>query len=298
MNTRDSTEFSSQKTTPHHRLTFKDVLRDYEAGLITTTGAIFYIVSSSRKPGYPVRVSVQWICKTLDICRASYYRAIGKLSDQSRLQINAPDEMELTIPVSTNTGVPDYIVLEELSQKCDTLSQICDENSQKCDTNSHKCDTLSHERDTRSPEPRQRKEPTSPQLLQLDQLDQLTTEEVPTTHPVVVEEMKDSGMELTESQLHQIDSFSEEQVREAFQVVQNSKQPKDKIRLFFKALRNGYRSHLPSGAAANFRDWFEKARIQGHVIASQMCADGILRVLMPDDRWLPLADAILEVSGS
>ncbi|MBD1857969.1 hypothetical protein Q2T42_21885 [Leptolyngbya boryana CZ1] len=297
---RNSTENTLKKSAPHHRISVKDVIRDYQAGLLTPAGAIFYLIAASRRIGQSIRVSISQICRQLDLSRATYYRAIGTLAEQGRLRISAPDEMELSIPISTTEGVPDYIFLEELSQICDNLSQNCDRNSQICDNLSQNCDNLSQICDNQGLEPRTQAESGSPQLTQLDQsFKQLTTESVsPPTHPVD-QRLKESGIELTEAQLLQIEHFTAEQIEQAIAVVQNSKRVQDKVKFFFKALRNGWRPNLPrESAPSNFGEWFDRARAQGRVVASMMGGDGILRILMPDERWLTLADAILEVSGS
>ena len=171
------------KTQPHHRLTVKDVIRDYKAGLLTTRGAIFYLVASARKLGKVVRLSISWVCDQLGINKASYYRAIGKLSEQHRLEISAPDEMELNVPMSNSEGVPEYVFLEELSQicdsdshKCDKNSQICDSDSQFCDSDSHLCDKNSQICDKKPPEPASHNGSGSPLSLQSLQSFSLSTE--------------------------------------------------------------------------------------------------------------------------
>jgi hypothetical protein len=296
---RNSTEFKPKKSAPHHRITVKDVVRDYQAGLLTPAGAIFYLIASTRRMGAPVRVSIRRICQQLSLSRATYYRAIGQLEEQGRLKITAPDEMDLSIPISTSDGVPDYIVLEELSQICDNLSQICDESSQICDGLSQNCDSLSQICDNDGLEVAPDVDSESPQLELLDQsFKQLTTEPVsPAPHPVL-KAIEESGIELTEAQLEQLNAFSEEQVYQAIEVVRGSKQIRDKVRFFFKALRNGWRTKLPRATGQNFREWFERMRDQGLVIASMSDENGEIYVLMSDDRWVPLAEAILEGATS
>ncbi len=135
------------KTEPHHRLTLKDVIRDYQNGLLTAKGAIFYIVAASRKLGEAVRVSVAGICKKLEISKATYYRVIGELTTEKRIDFDTCDEMLLTVPTSNEEGIPDYVFLNELSHKRDYLSQKRDCQSQKRDEFSQKRDEFSHERD-------------------------------------------------------------------------------------------------------------------------------------------------------
>ncbi len=36
-----------RKTPPHHRITVKDVLRDYKRGMLTVRGALYYLVYSA-----------------------------------------------------------------------------------------------------------------------------------------------------------------------------------------------------------------------------------------------------------
>lgn len=300
MLTRNSTENTLKKSAPHHRISVKDVIRDYQAGLLTPAGAIFYLVAASRRIGQAVRVSRSWICKSLNIPQSTYYRAIAALEEQCRLQVSAPDEMILKVPISTTGGTPDYIFLEECSQIWESDSQKWESDSQKWEPDSQKWESNSQKWESQPPEPRTQAESGSPQLDQLDQsFKQLTNEEVsPTPHPVD-QRLKESGIELTEAQLLQIEHFTAEQIEQAIAVVQNSKRVQDRVKFFFKALRNGWRPNLPrESAPSNFGEWFDRARAQGRVVASMMGGDGILRILMPDERWLTLADAILEVSGS
>jgi hypothetical protein len=295
---RNSTDNSPRKSSPHHRISVKDVIRDFQAGLLTPAGAIFYLVAASRKIGEAVRVSRSWICKSLDIPQSTYYRAIATLEEQCRLQVSAPDEMVLRVPISTNEGSPDYIFLEECSQKWESDSQKWESDSQKWESDSQKWESDSQKWESQPPEPTAQAESTFPQLELSDQsFKQLTTEVSPTPHPVD-QRLKNSGIELTEAQLLQLEHFEPEKIDQAIEVVRNAKRVEDKVKFFFKALRSGWRPNLPRESTQNFVEWFERSRAQGKVIASLMGEDGILRVLMTDERWLPLADAILEVSGS
>ncbi len=297
---RNSTENTAKKSSPHHRISVKDVIRDYQAGLLTPAGAIFYLIAASRKIGQAVRVSRSWICKSLNIPQSTYYRAIAALEERCRLQVSAPDEMILKVPISTTEGTPDYIFLEECSQIWESDSQKWESDSQIWEPDSQKWESDSQKWESQPLEPIPWVESAPSQLDQLDQsFKQLTTESVsPPTHPVF-QKLKSSGIELTEAQLLQIESFKAEQVEQAIAVVQNSKQVQDKVKFFFKALRNGWRPNLPrESAAPNFGEWFDRARAQGRVVASLMGGDGVLRILMPDERWLTLPDAILEVSGT
>lgn len=109
MTYRNHTENISRKSAPHHRITVQDVIRDYQAGLLTPAGAIFYLVAASRKIGEAVRISRSWICQKLGIKKTTYYRAIAALEDENRMSFRIPDEAVATIPISTTEGVPNYI---------------------------------------------------------------------------------------------------------------------------------------------------------------------------------------------
>ncbi|KAM3092669.1 hypothetical protein ACKFKG_21905 [Phormidesmis sp. 146-35] len=160
-----NTSVKPRKTEPHHRLTVKDVIRDYKAGLLTTRGAIFYLVAAARKIGEIVKVSVSWICKQLGINPSTYYRAIGALSEQSRLKINAPDEMEMSIPISTTEGVPDYIFLEKLSHFCNNPLQDCNTELQDRESELHDCNSQLQKCDKKTPEPSHSNRSETPQSL-------------------------------------------------------------------------------------------------------------------------------------
>lgn len=298
MSNHDSTDFATPKTTAHHRLTRSQVITDYKAGLLTPSGAIYYLIRSAYKLGAAIRFSRSNICAQLEISQATFYRAIAQLEFANLVKFESGDEMTAIAQASNSPDHGAYSFLSELSQICESDSQSCESDSQICESHSQICESHSQPCESGSPKQRNSAITAIPQLLQLDQLNQLTTREEPTHPPVVVGELKSLGMELTENQLGQMSNFSGEQIQEAIAVVRSTKKPNDKIRLFFKALKNGYRSHLPTATAANFVDWFEKARDRGLVVASQLCGDNIVRVLMSDDRWLDLSAAMAEVDAT
>ena len=158
---------------PHHRLTLKDVVRDYKNKLLTVKGAIFYAVSSSRKQGEAVRLDPNKIAEQLEAHKATVYRAIAQLQVENRIEVETEGTLLIRIPVEKNTGTPNYIFLEELSHerdsqshKCDDLSHERENLSHERENLSHKRDDLSHERDKKTSEPAPQAEPGSPQSIQ------------------------------------------------------------------------------------------------------------------------------------
>lgn len=280
------------KTPPHHRLTEGDVVRDYHSGLLTARGAIFYLVCATNRLGRAVRLTVDAVCQKLRIHRATFYRAIADLLQQNRLTIQEAGIISFRVPVSTVSEVPDFVLIDDLSQECDEISQPCDKSLQKRDR-------LSHERDSSDlakslPEGSYKGFQEAP----LSTLSTLSPTTAHSSHPVVEQVEDELGVELNADQERQIEQFTEEEIRTAIAVVKSCQGVKDRKKLFFKALRTGMRVELPPAqASSDFLEWFESARGSGRVVASQRVGTQIL-VLLTDDRWIDWRSARLELEAS
>ena len=67
------------KQTPYYRLNAQTLRQDYELGLITATGYLYYIVKVSRKDGWLFAIDdVTTFCKEWGLKRATFYDAKAK----------------------------------------------------------------------------------------------------------------------------------------------------------------------------------------------------------------------------
>lgn len=121
------------KVAPHHRITLNDVLQDYEDGLLTIKGAIFYAVSSSRKLGEFVRLNPVRFGEQLGASRSSIYQSIAELKEHKRLDFEVDGSYLLKVPIVEDEGIPLYVFLRELSKKSDKKSEILDGKSRILD---------------------------------------------------------------------------------------------------------------------------------------------------------------------
>ncbi|MBL1177839.1 hypothetical protein [Pantanalinema sp. GBBB05] len=301
---------SNKKRTPrHHRLTLETIVQDYREGLITPKGAVFYTISASAPPGYPITLSPQHLCKLFPISKSSYYNAIAALKLGKRLEFVADGTMQLWVPVSNDEGIPDYIFFADkvhdggqLSTMVDSDSMIVDSNSTTMDSNSMIVDSNSTTMDSNSTIvenqlskvfPRKRyRASTTRSTRSTRSARSTTTTKHPTHPPVVVEQIEQElSVKLTTKQKEQVGGFSEEQIKQAIAVVRSTAKVKDKKKLFFKALRSGYEPVVEnSAAAADFRAWFDAAQLRGLVVASQQ-VNGQIQILLSDGEWVSFEEA-------
>lgn len=67
------------KRTPHYRLTAKQLRQDYDRGLITAAGYLYYIVKVSRRDGWAFAIDdIAAFCKAWGLKRATFYDAKAK----------------------------------------------------------------------------------------------------------------------------------------------------------------------------------------------------------------------------
>ena len=112
-----------------YRLTWEQALQDYEDGLITHRGLVYYSVATKAKR---LKVNVAAYCKELNIHKATYYRSIGALEARKRLYADAPDGMILSMPDLENEDqeAESFTVSGE-SQLSDNPSQLSDNPKMK-----------------------------------------------------------------------------------------------------------------------------------------------------------------------
>lgn len=114
---------NGRKAPPHHRMTFADVIRDYRDGLITVKGAIFYGLSSRQPQGSTVRMNPRETARQLGVGKSIIYKSISELKVLHRIDFETSGNLEVKVPVEENTGIPEYIFLDELSTKVESESR-------------------------------------------------------------------------------------------------------------------------------------------------------------------------------
>ncbi len=89
------------KANQHYRLSLEKAKKDYEDGIITATGLVYYAVGICRKPGQKLRVKdIEAFCDELGIGVSTFYKAISKLKVKERLNWEAIAGVDLWIPAS------------------------------------------------------------------------------------------------------------------------------------------------------------------------------------------------------
>lgn len=152
----------TKKTLPHHRLTLKDVVRDYRDGLLTAKGAVFYATAASRKLGESLRVTPCKMAETIGITTRAFYKSLADLRIQKRIDFEVEGTMMLKVPISEKTGTPEYIFLEELGTNVHklgtnvhsqgTIVHSQGTNVHKLGTNVHSQGTIVHKKSSESPQ--------------------------------------------------------------------------------------------------------------------------------------------------
>jgi hypothetical protein len=134
------------KTPPQHRIQLEDVYQDYQDGLLTAKGAVFYGVAASKRFGLPVQFNVSEFLKQTGMHKGSYARAVAQLVVEGRLDYPPNATQTLRVPIDAATKQPIYYSLSETrSQICSDRSQICDRSEQICDRPQQICDRQSPE---------------------------------------------------------------------------------------------------------------------------------------------------------
>jgi hypothetical protein len=128
------------KPDPHHRLTLRDVVRDYKDGLLTVKGAIFYGISATTKPGNKMHLTPKLVAEQLGVHLVTVYRKISQLATERRINFEATGNLITSIPI--RDGKPEYLFFDELlhSDHVDLHSDHVDLHSDHVDLHSDHVD--------------------------------------------------------------------------------------------------------------------------------------------------------------
>ncbi len=82
----------SPKPNQHFRISLEQAKRDYQDGIITAAGLIYYAIGIYRKPGDKLKIpNVDSFCQLLGIASSTFYKVVSKLRVQGRLNWEATD---------------------------------------------------------------------------------------------------------------------------------------------------------------------------------------------------------------
>ncbi|MGL4617765.1 MAG: hypothetical protein ACRCZS_01720 [Chroococcidiopsis sp.] len=138
-----------QKTIQHYRLNLEQAKRDYQDGLITATGLVYYTLAILKPPGQKLRVkNIARFAEDLGIGEATFYRVVSKLKLRGLIAWESIDGLNLWI--STNEGVVNIphsevpkngegfksLAALSLSQIVESDSQIVESDSQIVESDS------------------------------------------------------------------------------------------------------------------------------------------------------------------
>ena len=131
---RKSRETKGKK--PYHKLTLEEVKQDYQDGLITATGYLYYILKTTRKDGWRFKIeSVRDFCREHGLSRSAFYKAVKVLQQKRDLNFEVDGKMDLWL------GAEFLSIREKVSTNGDTQSTIVDTQSTNGDTQSTIVDT-------------------------------------------------------------------------------------------------------------------------------------------------------------
>lgn len=118
----------------HYRLSLDKVIQDYQDGIITATGLVYYTVGIYRAPGQKLRVKhIETFCAELSIGVSTFYKAISKLKLKGRLNWEAIAGLDLWIPESNVVEIQSG---SEVSPNVETNSTNIEIDSSNVETNS------------------------------------------------------------------------------------------------------------------------------------------------------------------
>ena len=93
-----------EKTIQHYRVTLEQAKRDYQDGLLTATGLVFYAIAILKPPGQKLRIKkIKEFIESLGIGETTFYRAISKLRLKSLVGWESTGGLNLWIDL--NEGV-------------------------------------------------------------------------------------------------------------------------------------------------------------------------------------------------
>ncbi len=91
-----------EKIPQHYRVTLDRAKQDYQDGLLTATGLVYYAVAILRPPGQKLRVKKDF-ANQLGIDKCTFYRALSKLKLKNQVEWQPTEGLDLWIPL--NNGV-------------------------------------------------------------------------------------------------------------------------------------------------------------------------------------------------
>ena len=120
------------KPNQYYKLSLLQAKKDYQDGILTATGLIYYAIGIYRKPGIKLKVAnIAEFCNLLGVSVPTFYRAIAKLQAKGRVGWEAIEGLNVWLQLT-----PNVIPLKSESndsQICNSDSQICNSDSQPCD---------------------------------------------------------------------------------------------------------------------------------------------------------------------
>lgn len=120
------------KPNQYYKLSLAQAIQDYQDGILTATGLIYYAIGIYRKPGTKLKVAnIAEFCKLLKVSIPTFYRAIAKLQANSRIGWEAIKGLNIWLRDNPNV-IPLNLPTSD-SQICNSDSQICNSDSQHCD---------------------------------------------------------------------------------------------------------------------------------------------------------------------
>jgi len=109
------------------KMTAERAKADYKEKLITTEAYILYLLDAHRSIGWKWKVEPKEFCKTWDIPRSTFYKAISKLKTKGKL--NWELEGTITLWRGSDIGMQDSLIDEPSSPTHETNSLVDETNS-------------------------------------------------------------------------------------------------------------------------------------------------------------------------
>jgi len=159
------TKMNTTTTTPHVRLTTRDLKEQYLTGKLTVKGYIYNWLLATRKRGWRYRTRIKDFCQELGISRSAFYKAIAELKAEpgSNFHFEIPHgEIEMWVEEVSAIEDTASAVEDKVSAVEDTMSTIVDTASAIEDTASAVEDTASTVIKSKTPKPAQDKASTAP----------------------------------------------------------------------------------------------------------------------------------------
>jgi hypothetical protein len=68
--------------TQHYRMTLNSAITEYQEGIISSFGLLYYYFKIRFAPGWKIRIDPQSICKELGLSKDQFYRALRKIKEK------------------------------------------------------------------------------------------------------------------------------------------------------------------------------------------------------------------------